>query len=454
MKEQKRRTTLPRQGRSLMDSVRQFLTPEVWKQGHRHCPRLRKHARWALQPLVLTLLLMTWCAGTSQEERFETAKAFCCVRLSKRRRPGQSMSGFRKALAKLPTAVLRSLAKGIRQRLVQVFGKALAVDGFVPLGVDGSRLECPRSAELEQRLPEAGKPDAAPTVWLTCLVHLGLGLLWAWRVGPGTASERAHLVAMLTTLPQAALIVGDAGFNGFFQAQAVLDAGASFLIRMSAKVTLLTDGQVQADQWHDGQVYYWPQEAQRAAVAPLRVRLIRVRSRQKKKDVWLLTNVLDTKRLPAKLASKFYRWRWENEGMFRTYKRTLSKLKLMSRKVRLVHREAEGSLLATQLLLALGASGMRPKTRLKVQANPEGCSPRKVLLAIRTELNACQALRVLLGYQKSLATAQRERRPRSSAKTRRTWPRRKDHKPPNPPKLLKLTEPQKARIDRLERLAA
>jgi hypothetical protein len=50
------------------------------------------------------------------------------------------------------------------------------------------------------------------------------------------------------------------------------------------------------------------------------------------------------------MASQFYRWRWESEGLFRTYKQTLKKVKLVSRTVKLVHREAEASLLAVQLL--------------------------------------------------------------------------------------------------------
>ena len=71
-----------------------------------------------------------------------------------------------------------------------------------------------------------------------------------------------------------------------------------------------------------------------------------------KHDVWLLTDVLDPARLSAATAARFYRWRWRNEGVFRIYKRTVNKLKLSGRTVRQVHREAELSLLATQILLA------------------------------------------------------------------------------------------------------
>ena len=55
-----------------------------------------------------------------------------------------------------------------------------------------------------------------------------------------------------------------------------------------------------------------------------------------------------------KTAAKFYRWSVAgNEGLFRTYKRTLKKFKLASRSVKLIHRELEGSLLAPgKILLA------------------------------------------------------------------------------------------------------
>jgi len=441
--------------RALLESIRQFLTPPVWKQGHARAAHRRAHARWTLQPLVLTLLVMTWCCGDSLAERFETAKAFCSASLPKRRRPGKSRAGFEKALRRLPAAALRALAGGVRRRLQQLFGAALWVEGFVPLGVDGSRLECPRTAALEQRLPLAARDRAAPTLWLTALVHLGLGLLWSWRLGPGTACERSHLLALLPTLPAGALVVADAGFNGFFQAQAVLRAGGSFLIRMSAKVRLRTDRPVLAEHWRDGQLYYWPQEAEKAGLAPLRVRLIRVRSRKKNGPaVWLLTDVLDAKRLSPRLAGKLYRWRWENEGLFRTYKRTLSKVKLSSRTVRLVHREAEASLLAAQLLLALGTWAVRPRRRPSAPEHPAGCSPRQVLLAIRAELYERWAGRQRSRYGRRLAQARRERRQRRSPKSQRPWPGRVDHRPPKPPLLLTFTEQQKAHLRRLNHAVA
>jgi hypothetical protein len=436
--------------RSLLESLRNFLSPALWKQAQATRPG-RASPRWATQPLVLTLLVLTWSCGDSQEERFETARAFVAVSLPKRRRPGKTVRGFDKALARLPMPVLRAVAAGVRRCLARVLARGWLVEGFVPLGCDGTRLACPRTAELERHLGQAGKPQSAPMVWLTALVHLRLGVPWAWRWGKGTASERGHLLQLLPVLPAAALVVADAGYVGYDVARTLIEHGVCFLIRMSSQATLYTAQAVRPDRFRAGEVYYGPGAKQKGAASKplLRLRLLRVRGKKKGNDVWLLTNV-PSPRLSVATAAQLYRWRWESEGLFRTYKRTLAKVKLHSRTVRLVHREAEGSLLATQLLLAQGALAM---PRAGAARGAVACSPRKVLLAIREELQAKRRRRGPCFGQR-LREAQREQRARQSAKAKRPWPQRKEHKPPKPPVLLTLSDAQKARISQQETEAA
>ena len=431
------------QAKSFLDSLREFLTPSIWKQAEQARRAGRRSPRWATQPLVLTLLIMTWCCGDSQAERFETAKGFTAVCLTKRRRPGQRVQGFQKALAKLPLAVLRAVAVGVRRRLSTLFD--LTSDGWVVLGCDGSSLECPRVTELEQRLDKRRKRERSPQVWVTALVHVRTGLLWAWRLGKGHNRERSHLRALLGTLPKAALVVADAGYNGYELAQALQQAGVAFLIRMSAKDRLYTQRPLDFKRFREGEVLSWPDIARDAELPPLRVRLVRLRGRKRRKDVWLLTNVLEANKLSLAQASRYYRWRWENEGLFRTYKRTLAKVKLMSRTIRLVHREAEGALLATQLLLAQGLRGVRAgaASARPTQPLPLRCSPRKVLLAIRAVILGRIGVRGRHDYRERLAKALREQRPRTSPKVKRRWPRRINHQPLKPPKILTLTEPLK-----------
>lgn len=394
--------------------------------------------------MLFVMLLMTWCAGDSLPERFETARAFYVACFQKRRRPGKTIEGWQKALAHVPARALRAVAAVLRARLQQVFAARWLVDGFIPLGCDGSRLQCPRSQELEKRLggkrkrPKRSDRDPSPPqMWVTALVHLSLGVLWSWRLGKGTASERHHLVELLPTLPRRALLIADAGFIGYELLKKLVQNQVSFLIRLSSLAPLYVHKRVPLYRFREGVFYYWPQDEQKHEQPPIVVRVLRIRSRHKK-DVWLMTNVFDAAQLPLASASRFYRWRWRNEGLFRTYKRTLGKVKLMSRTVVMAHREAEGSLLAVQLLLAHGALTV-PAAANTLPTLP---SARNILLEIRAEIRNVTGM--YLGPRQAWTYRQRLQRLRVDArknrrdKVRRRWPGRADHKPPKPPRILKM----------------
>lgn len=433
---------------SFRDGLAQFLTPQVWKQVHQAWRPAQTASRWTVQPLFWVLLTMTWCCGDSEGERFASARAFYVACHQKQRRPGDTLQGFQMALARLPMRVLRALATALRQQFAQRFVDALRIGkgGYVPLGCDGSRLECPRAEQLQARLGEAGKADSAPTVYVSALVLLPLGLLWSWCLGKGTASEHDHLRCLLSTLPQRALIVADAFYQGYELYEAILAVKASFLVRLSSRSRLYKDGAVRLERFRQGLVYYWPEKtAQDKGKPPLRLRLVRVRG--PKADVWLLTNVLDPRELNHRQIAQLYRWRWRNEGLFRHYKRMLAKVKLQSRTVKLVHREAEGSLIALQLLLALATQTQSHCGRVVVLDSLE--SPRRILLRIRGGIAA--KLRTLgprqfAAYQGMLERVRSEDRERTSPKVRQPWPRRKDHKPPKPPIILTMDGPLKMKI--------
>jgi|HubBroStandDraft_1064217.scaffolds.fasta_scaffold146116_1 hypothetical protein len=418
-----------------------FLTPQVWKQAHAAWHKGHMPSRWRLKPLLWILVHMAWCNGDSQEERFATARAAYVAAHPHERRPGATLAGFLQALAKLPMPVLRSLGAGIREQIGARFVEPLRINGLLPIACDGARSECPRAEELQQRLGEAGKADSAPMIYLTSLVLLPMGLPWSWCWGKGTSSEHTHLRHLLPTLPERSLIVADAGYLGYELFAAILQAGASFLVRLSSRAYLYTESQTPLQHYRQGIVYYWPEKVRKRGLPPIKARLLRVRG--KHCDVWLLTNVLDRKQLSRKSAARVYRWRWRNEGLFRDYKGLLNKTKLYSRTVRLVHREAEGALLALQLLLLLAVP------RGRGRAVGVLGSPRQVLLRLRGAMTALLRRlgpRQFADYLKQLAVVRCQQRARCSAKTRQVWPRRKKHKPPKAPKMQRLTTELKRRI--------
>src|SRR5207245_6510469 len=153
----------------------------------------------------------------------------------------------------------------------------------------------------------------------------------------------------------------------------------------ASRSRLYTAQGVRLERLRQTRVYYWPEKtAQDQGRPPLHLRLVRVRG--PKTSVWLLTNVLDPRELNHRQIAQLYCWRWRNEGLFRQYKRMLGKVKLQSRTVKLVHREAEGSLIALQLLLALATQTQTHHGRIVVLGSLE--SPRRILLHIRGEITA------------------------------------------------------------------
>ncbi len=109
----RKRARQRRRAKSLIGSMREFLTPEVFKQV-RNASKRRKCPRWDLHPLLYIIILTTYCCGDSLPEKFEAARMFYVASCPKRKRPGQHFSGFEKAIAKLPMPILRALAAALR----------------------------------------------------------------------------------------------------------------------------------------------------------------------------------------------------------------------------------------------------------------------------------------------------------------------------------------------------
>ncbi|MFO0927111.1 MAG: hypothetical protein U0736_08715 [Gemmataceae bacterium] len=191
-------------------------------------------------------------------------------------------------------------------------------------------------------------------------------------------------------------------------------------------------------------VYYWPDAAQKRRRPPAAAAAAAAGGARHggKGTCGCWQGVLDPAQLSLETAGRLYRLRWESEGFFRTYKRTVGKVKLVSRTVALVHREAEGSLLAVQLLLAQGATGLLAVARTRAAVS----SPRQILREIRREIQQAGRGRRSSSYRERIGRATRERRRRRSGKEKRPWPRRTPHRPPGAPQILTLTADQKRRL--------
>ncbi len=175
---------------------------------------------------------------------------------------------------------------------------------------------------------KAGKEDSAPTLWLTAIVHLRYGLLWAWRLGKGTASEQMHLIHLLATLPARSLLVTDAGYIGYELLVAMTTARCGYLIRMSSRATLFTEDRQPLGKWRQGLVWYWPQWAQEKNLPPLRTPA--AAHRQKSRCLAVDRRFELRKNFRMRQRRCFIAGARRNEGLFRTYKRTISGVKFRS----------------------------------------------------------------------------------------------------------------------------
>jgi hypothetical protein len=319
---------------------------------------------WTPRPLMLTALLMAWGAEDSLEQRFVAAVQCLADLYPTRKRPGKTFTGFAGAMDQLGPRVRRHTAAHLRDQVQKAAGERWRIGQWVVVGSDGSRFEAPRTAANEQALAPGAREGAMPQAWVTTLLHLPTGLALGWRIGAGDSSERAHVRQMIRLLPQKTMLVADAGFTGYDLWKQLIDAGHGFLIRVGANVKLLRKlGYCVKEKGDDGIVYLWPDDQRRAGQPPLILRLVRVHDGRR--EMCLVTNVLDRAQLSDAELVQMYKLRWGVEVWFRDTKQTLGRTKLRSRTPERVKQELHWVLLAVTLLglmgvRALGAAGEDP----------------------------------------------------------------------------------------------
>lgn len=387
--------------------------------------------------MVWLALLMVWCAEQTLDARF-TAMRQALRPLFPKWPLGTSYTGWNAAQARWLERLRPGVTRRLQGQMQQVAGRCWLREGWCAFAADGSRFECPRTAANEKALGCAGKKKTGPQLFLTTLWHMGTGLPWAFRIGPGTASERRHLEAMLPELPPQALVVADAGFTGFDLYQRLLAADMNFLLRVGANVQLLRElGYVQE---HGDTVYLWPEE--RRSEAPIVLRLLR--RRQGKKTMYLVTNVLEEERLSADSAGVLYEMRWGVEVFYRSLKQTLQKRKLLSR----TPRAAQGEL--TWAFLGLWLLGLMSVDPIIARGGqPLSWSAALARDRVRQSLRLTLARRLDRALVRDLGQTVKDGYQRTSSKKARNWPHKKKEKPPGHPKILTATAQQRRAVKRL-----
>lgn len=438
----------PNYRKDWLDCQRQFLSPAFWQTLNRVADKVVGR-RWTLRATLMVAMMMMFFTAPSVGERFTEARSVWTLLYAKRRRVGKTLASLLQALQRIGRFVIKRMAEQLRPRIAALLKDDWTVDGWVPFAGDGSRLALPRTAPLERAFGDGNGETV--NMWVTSLVHVPTGVPWAWRLGKGSASERHHLQHLLPTLPEQSLVLADAGFTSHELWSAMQERQQAFLIRLSSGCHFYTDYDVRPD-FCEGIAWLWPTRQKKAT--PLMVRLIRLPGRKdgtsgsdRKHDVWLATNVLESTKLSRATAAKLYKMRWEQEVFYRSFKCTLRQAKLASRSVKQVVREAELALVATQLLLAQAAWATSR------QGHTGRASAAKAVQLFRQEMRHLLRRGYLRPcYLKRLGRAIREQRPgRTSSKANRARP--KPYKVPGRPNFHRLTDAVKAAIAKLSMAA-
>ena len=254
---------------------------------------------------------MAWSEARTLTDRFAEARSALGGSAA-------TYQGFTKALRSYGSALTEAAAESLRGHF-EAAGDAAYRFGFFALAADGSRFELPRTEAHEQAFGNAGRGEGTPQIGVTMLWQLGLGLPWDWRLDAAGFSERHHLRDMLDRTPEDTLLVMDAGYVGYALLRRIHESGRHFLLRVGGNVELLRElGHPEIAE--DGQtVYLWPAYARSDGQPPLALRLIRVPdARDRRKKMYLLSNIRDADRLGDEDAGTLYRMRWGVE-MYQSY---------------------------------------------------------------------------------------------------------------------------------------
>jgi hypothetical protein len=419
---------------SLVKAIQKFFPSQFFS----HLKTSKRATLWLPQRIVFFALLMMWDAERSLQDRFAATRDVLRA-LFPKWRLGTDFQGWCDAQLRYLSVIQPALAKRLREQMRQLAGSHWLREGWCAFAADGSRVECPRTDANKEGLGCAGRKKTGPQLFLTTLWHMGTGLPWDYRIGPGTDSERNHLRDMLADVPAQSLIVADAGFTGYDLLRSI-QAKHAFLIRVGSNVHLLKElGYV---EWQGPDtVYLWPQEQQHETLPPVVLRLVVLQ--RGKQQMYLVTNVFSEHDLTQEQAAFFYEMRWGVEIFYRSCKQTMDKRRMLSRTPATCKAELHWVVLSMWLLGAMSVSAIIERGGAPLSWSV-ALARKQVRAAMRAALSGSRRGGDLSAQ---LAQAVKDDYQRHGSKQAHAWPHKKKEKPPGAPKIrsAKAAEIKKAK---------
>jgi len=331
--------------------------------------RFHGNIKWTPEQLVAQAVIWAWQDTRNVTDAFVIASEVC--ESLKIENVAKTYTTFINALDRYRSTFGLRLGRQFQALAEEVASRFWRDSSWVLMGFDGSRATTPRTVSnekefcapnygkgqtakyrkkktkgLRRRKNEKNRPQPqAPQAWITMMWHMSLRLPWTWRLGPSNSSERRHVMEILEEekFPKNTLFCGDAGFVGYEFWKRILVSGGNFLVRVGGNVKLLSE-KADIKRLGGGIVLCWPKGKMNSGAEPLRLRLVKVKIG--KTTMWMLTSVLDCKKLPHKKVVKYYKMRWGIEVEYRGLKQTIDKRNLRCRNSDRVYVELDWSIRA------------------------------------------------------------------------------------------------------------
>jgi hypothetical protein len=285
------------------------------------------------------------------------------------------------ARARLPTGVLRALAKRTARQLQDGLPQAWKWNGRNVFIADGSHVSMPDTQQNQEAYPQVYNQEPGigfPLARLAVLLSLASGACHDVSVAPyagkGTG-ETTLLRQMYGSLGRGDVVVADALFDNYFLIRELRELGIDVVVREQAERV----GTVTVERRPDGDLIVWQRpnkprgmtgEQYRRYPRSQTMRRVSVDARDKDNRVEqfaVVTTLLDTS-IDGGQIGGLYERRWEGEVDIRSVKSVMKMDVLRCKSPEMVRKEIWAHLLAYNLL----------RTVMAVAAAQSDTEPRKI----------------------------------------------------------------------------
>lgn len=302
------------------------------------------------------------------------------------------------ARSRLPTGLWPVLIEQSARR-----GTAAAGDHSLFMGrpvylVDGSSLSMPDTSLLAGEFGYVNTkhgPSRFPVARITFIVRSGADAVCDYRLGPYTDGENAQLHAMWHRIPDGSIVIWDRLFCSFYNLAKCIQRGVDVVTRLhqrrDPKKLIAKGKRIGKNEWRvtlELAPQFRKQYDDPTLPQSLCLRLIRsvFYHRGRRREIWLLTTLLDHKRWRRSRVVRLYHGRWGIETRIGHLKTTLKMNVLRSQTPVGVRSEVAATILAHNLTMIVVHQAAR---RARVSA---------------ARISFASAVRIVLAFSAALRT--------------------------------------------------